>query len=438
MSSSSFAQRLAVTGSLPRLDATNRAPIRLGFLTPLSGPEREWGQPGLDGCRIWADGINARGGLMVAGKRHRIEIVAQDSAISARTTIAAAREMVERQRVKLILTLGGDSFAPALPWLMQARALVATLLPSDLSPDTPYLIAPAEVHPLFNVTGVEWLAKHRPAARRVALCSQTDRLGLPSLAVYRAAFEVAGHDMVREIRYAPTETDAGAIVAAMLADAPDVLCWCSSAPPMIEALTEAAHAQGFRGEILACTADDYPRMIARTSPEFMARYTFQFPDFDDPKLADTAFFFHRPRAFFEAYNTRFPGEWTAVSWEYASILDLWHNAVETADTTEPVSVLAAMKRSQVMSHAFGPARWWGAEVFGIDNALVGDWPVVRIEDGRARIADFGSVLDWLGRNGAVLTRHLEGLGQLWHQRLAGMRRRRVTLPASAASDPRSA
>jgi branched-chain amino acid transport system substrate-binding protein len=438
MSTSSFAQRLAVTGSLPRLGVKNRAAVRIGFLLPLSGPEESWGRPGLDGCQLWAEGLNARGGLMVGGVRHPIEIIARDSAQTAAATREAARELVEQHNVRLILTLGGDSFAPALPYLMRRRVLVATLLPSDLSPDTPYLIAPAEVHPLFNVTGVEWLAKNRPAARRVALCSQTDRLGLPSLAVYRAAFEAEGREMVREIRYAPETQDAAGIVRAMLADAPDVLCWCSSAPPMMQALTEAAYQQGFRGEILACTADDYPRMIARTSAGFMERYTFQFPDFDDPALADTAFFFRRPEAFFAAYNARFPGEWSAVSWEYASILDLWQTAVESAETTEPVSVLAAMKRSQIMPHAFGPAHWWGAEIFGIDNALVGDWPVVRIREGRAQIVEFGSVLGWLGRNGDRLAHHLEALGQMWHQRLRPARRERLSRPASAASDPRSA
>lgn len=429
MSTSSFAQRLAVTGSLRPMGAQNRSPVRIGFLTPLSGAEAEWGQQGVDGCRIWADWINASGGLMVAGRRHRVEIIVHDSGLGAEATIEAARDMVERQRVRLVLTLGGDTFAPALPYLMRRRVLVSTLLPTDLSPDTPYMIAPAEVHPLFNVTGVDWLAQEFPQARKVALCSQSDRLGLPSLAVYRAAFEATGHQMVKEIRYAPDETDARSIVAAMLADRPDVLCWCSSAPPMMQALTEAAYQQGFTGQIVACTADDYPRMIARTSPDFMARYTFQFPDFDDPKLADTAFFFRRPKAFFDTYNTLFPGKWNAVSWEYASVLDLWHNAVELADTTEPVSVLAAMKRRQEMPHAFGPARWYGTQLFGIDNALVGDWPVVRIQDGHARIVTFGSVLKWLDRNEALLKRHMTDLGQMWHQRLPKGPTEPVSLPA---------
>ncbi len=367
---------------------------------------------------------------MVAGQRHKVEIVAHDSARDAQATYDAARDMVDRQKVRLILTLGGDSFAPALALLMQRRALVATLLPTDLSPDTPYLIAPAEVHPLFNVTGVEYLARTQPKARKVAMCSQSDSLGLPSLAVYRAAFQASDRQVVKELHYAPDNTDADGIVAALMAEDPDILCWCSSAPPMMHALTVAAYKQGFKGQILACTADDYQSMIAYTSAEFMSRYTFQFPDFDDPKLADTAFFFRRPKAFFDTYNDRFPGRWTAVSWEYASILDLWHNAVETAETTEPVSVLAAMKRAQQMPHAFGMAQWWGKEVFGIDNALVGDWPVVTIRDGRARIVEFGSVIDWLSRHEELLKTQMEALGQMWHQRLA------PSPLATAVSDPR--
>lgn len=355
---------------------------------------------------------------MVAGKRHRVEIAVFNSAISPHKTLNAAKKLVEDHGAKLVLALGGDSFAPAVDYLMSNRVLTASLLPSDLSPDTPSLIAPAEVHPFFNVTGVEWLAKHRPDARRVAMCSQSDSLGLPSLAVYRAGFEVAGHQITKEVQYLPSSLEASAIVEAMLSENPDVLCWCSSAPPMMEALTEAAYHMGFKGEILACTADGYPRMIERTSSEFMERYTFQFPDFDDPKLAETAFFFHQPKAFFDIYNKRFPGEWSAVSWEYASILDIWQNAVEHADSLDQVSVLAAMKRKREMNHVFGPGLWSGETVFGIDNALIGDWPIVRINGGKARIVDFGSVLEWMQKNEAVLIKHLKKLDQMWHQRLA--------------------
>jgi branched-chain amino acid transport system substrate-binding protein len=186
---------------------------------------------------------------------------------------------------------------------------------------------------------------------------------------------------------------------------------------MVHAMTEYAHAQGFRGTILSCTLDNYHRLVARTSAEFMEGATFQFPDFDDPKLRKKAFFFNQPQMFFAEYNRRFPGTWSAVSWEYAAILDIWHAAVEKAGSINSLSVLAAMKQLGQVTHAFGKAQWWGQDMFGIDNALVGDWPVVTVQGGKARIVEFGSVPDWLARHEALLRDEMSALGQLWNQRV---------------------
>lgn len=416
MSAASLAQRLAVSGSLPRLSVQMRAAVRIGMLVPMTGPEEFWGRPGLKGCQIWVDWINERGGMMIGGRRHLVELVAEDSAHGEEATLEAARRMVETQNIRLMLTLGGPNMGLAFAYLMEKKVLTATLLPSDLSPDHPTLIAPAEVHPFFNVTGVEWLARAHPDARRIALCSQQDPLGLPSLATYRAACRVADRDVVAEVLYDDDTADIDAIVAEMMAADPDVLCWCSSPPPTIDAMTRAAYRAGFKGRILACTCDTYRDLLDSTSPEFMERFTFQFPDFDDPALDDAEFFFRQPKAFFQTYTQRFPNEWSAVSWEYASILDIWHEAVETAASLSTSPVLAALKRGRHMPHAFGMAKWWGDDVYGIDNALVGDWPVVSIKDGKAVIEEFGSVLDWLETHKDILIEELSNVGQLWHQR----------------------
>ncbi|MGR3571561.1 ABC transporter substrate-binding protein [Brevirhabdus sp.] len=419
MSSSSFAHRLAIRGALPRLTVGVADTISIGFLGPLSGPVESWGLPGLNGCRIWADGINRAGGLLMGGRRHPLKLVPYDCGYDPQRAVKGARDLVQDHEVKLLLMLGGDTLAPVQDYLTDRKVLTSTLLPSDLSPDTPYLIAPSELHPIYNVTGVDWLGRMAPRLRRVAMCSQTDALGLPSLATYRAAFGAAGCAVVKEIQYDPKAADAVEIVAAMMAEGPDVLCWCTSYTPMVHALTEAAHAAGFGGQIISCTLDSYDRLVARTSVAFMEGTIFQFPDFDDPALAEKAFFFNRPKAFFDEYNRRFPDSWSAVSWEYAAILDIWHSAVERAGAVHPVSVLAAMKHSGQVMHAFGPARWWGEDIFGINNALVGDWPVVTIREGKARIAEFGSIPDWLARHGPLLKREMADLGQMWDQRQRG-------------------
>jgi branched-chain amino acid transport system substrate-binding protein len=56
-------------------------------------------------------------------------------------------------------------------------------------------------------------------------------------------------------------------------------------------------------------------------------------------------------------------------------------------------------------------------MFGIDNALVGDWPVVTLKNGKAKIAAFGSIPRWLQRHGDLLKQEMSNLGQLWEQRL---------------------
>lgn len=390
--------------------------ITIGMLVPLSGPAASWGEPGLNGCRIWEDWLNAAGGALIAGRRYPVRIIAEDSGSTPDQVLEAARKLVLSDKVALMMMLGGDTSAPLREFLNAHKVLASTLLPTDLSPDMRTLIAPSEVHPVYNVTAVAWLARTRPDLKRIALCSQRDSFGLPSLATYRAALRAAGLALAAEVQYPPDQTDVAGIVDPMLAASPDVLCWCTSYTPIVHAMTEYAHLQGFRGTILSCTMDQYDRLIARTSPEFMEGTVFQFPDFDDPALTEKTFFFNQPSLFYSEYQRRFPGTWSAVSWEYAAILDIWHAAVEKVGALGAASVMAAMKQMGSVSHAFGPAQWWGESIFGIDNALVGDWPVVRITEGKAQVVSFESIPDWLARHESLLIEEMSELGQIWHQR----------------------
>lgn len=402
--------------ALPRFSVGMRKTLTIGFLAPLSGPVESWGLPGLQGCRLWVDWLNRAGGVLMGGRRFPVRLESYDCGYDGADALTGARHLVQEHDAALVMMLGGDSFTEVRDYLMGQKVLTSSLLTSDLSPDTPYLIAPGESLPIYTVTAVEWIAKNRPEIKTVALCAQTDALGLPALAAYRAAFKAVGIEIIEEIRYDPGTASAPAVVAPMLAAAPDMLCWCTSYTPMVHAMTEYAYHQGYAGQILSCTADCYEQLIALTSPEFMEGFLFQFPDFDDPALAEKAFFFNQPQAFYDEYNARFPGSWTAVSWEYAAILDIWQSAVERAGTVNSVSVLAAMRQLGEVNHAFGPAQWWGQDMFGLDHTLIGDWPVVQIQGGKARIVGFGSIPDWLARHEPLLRAEMAALGQLWHQR----------------------
>jgi branched-chain amino acid transport system substrate-binding protein len=407
----------AVSAGLPCLAAAEGSPIKIGFLAPLTGPVAAWGKPGLDGCMIWAERVNAAGGIMLSDGAHPVEFVAYDEEYDPAKARTGATKLIREDGVSFIMMLGGDPWPGVQPVADKTGMLFSTLLPSDLSPDTTTLIAPAEVHPIYNVTGVEWLAETRPELKTAVICAQDDALGLPSIATYLAAFEAAGIEMQDEpLLFDPATTDFAPVVTRLISKGPDIVCLDTCYSDYVHPICEQLFQQGYKGQIISCTADFYDQIIAKTSKEFMEGFVFQFPDFDDPALNAEHINFPDPNGFFAEFNRRHPGQWGAVSWEYAAIMDLWKAAAEAAGSAEPEAVAAAMKADGTGKHAFGAANWWGTELFGIDNALVGDWPVVVIEDGKARIKGFKSIPDWYDKHGDLLIKHMTAYGQMWNQR----------------------
>ena len=409
---------LAAANLFPRrVFGAGHSVIKIGFLAPLTGDVAAWGKPGLDGCRIWGEWINAAGGINIGGQAHKVEFVAYDNEYDPAKARAGATKLIREDGVKFIMMLGGDTWPGVQPVADNTGMLFSTLLPSDLSPDTATLVAPAEVHPIYNVTGVDWLARNRPELKSYVICAQDDALGIPSVATYLAAFEAAGIERLGDpLLFDPATTDFAPVVTRMLASKPDIVCLDTAYTDYVHPICEQLYLQRFEGQIISCTADFYDKIIERTSREFVEGLVFQFPDFDDPALETQGVNFRNPNQFFEEYAKRYPGEWGAVSWEYASIMDLWMAAAEKAGSAEPDAVLAAMKEGGKGLHAFGEADWWGTELFGIDNALVGNWPVVVIENGKAVIKEFGNIPEWWTKHGDLLVKHMEAYGQMHYQR----------------------
>ena len=404
--------------SLPKFAFGADKVVKIGFLAPLTGEVAAWGKPGLDGCHIWADWVNAAGGVKIGDDNYKVEFVAYDDEYDPGKARTGAVKLIKEDGVQFIMMLGGDPWPGVSPVSDKEKMLFSTLLPSDLTPETKLLVAPCEVHPIYNVTGVEWLAENKPDLKSAVIVAQDDSLGKPSVATYLAAFEAAGIKVLGDpIFFDPATTDFAPIMSKMLALKPDIICLDTCYADYVHPLTEQAFQQGFKGQMISCTADFYQKMIEKTSKEFMEGFIFQFPDFDDPALNESHVNFKKPNEFYAEYVKRFgAAEWSAVSWEYASIMDLWSDAAQKAGTTAPEAVLTAMKEGGKGKQAFGEAVWWGKELFGIDNALVGVWPVVVIEGGKAKIKQYKSIPDWWNKHSALMIKHMEALGQMYYQR----------------------
>ena len=254
----------------PKLSFGAAKTVKVGFLAPLTGEVAAWGLPGLYGCQIWAEKVNAAGGIKAGGDSYQVELVPYDNEYAPDKARTGATKLIREDGVKFIMMLGGDTWPAVQPIANKTGTLVSTLLPSDLSPDTGTLIAPCEVHPIYNVTGVEWLAENKPGLKTAVVCAQDDALGRPSVATYLAAFEAEGIDVLDTVFFDLSATDFAPIMTSMLAKNPDILCLDTAYADYVHPLCEQAFLQGFKGQIISCTADFYEKIIEKTSKEFMA------------------------------------------------------------------------------------------------------------------------------------------------------------------------
>ena len=398
----------ALTAGMPRISIAGAKTVKLGMNIPMTGDYAPWGLPGLYGCEIVANNLNAAGGVKIGGDTYQIEMAAYDHGYDTEKSVQGFKKLALEDDVKIVMMLGGSTVASIIPWAMRKKMLTTTLLPSDITPDTPYLVATCESHPLYNVTGVEWLAEKNPDLKTAVIITTNDiEYGKQSAATYKAAFEVSGIKVLDTNFHGFDVVDFAPIVSSLLSSKPDIFAMATDVytTPIIEQLFH----QGFKGKIVSCTCDGYQDVIAKTSKEFVEGLVFQFPDFDDPKLIGGNINFPDPGGFDAAFNKDHAGEWSAVAWEYPSILLNWVEAAQAAGSIEPTAVLEAMKADDSPAHTFGPGKWWGKELWGLDNAIIGDWPVVAINDGRARIQEYRSVYHWCQNNVAELSKQMKDL-----------------------------
>ncbi len=383
--------------------------IKLGILTALTGPAAPWGLPGLYGCEIWVDKVNAAGGIEVDGKKLLVEFFSYDDEYTATKALTGAKKLVLEDDVSFIVTMGGWAVTAGGPFLTEQKIPFSTLTFPDVSPEWPYLIAASELTALADLAAYDYVARTNPEASTVAICNPNDLGGWYFMPYAKAAFESAGVEVVYSEFWDPETVDFAPVMTAMLATNPDILCFDASYSYAMHLLTEEAYLQGYTGLMCGATADLYPELIAKTSAEFMEGFVWVFPDFDDPLLNT------EQNEFYAEYEKLYPGTWGTVSWEYAAGFEVWKYGIEKAGSIDPMTVFAALKAEPQVPHEFGMGTWWGAELEGIDNILVADWPIVQMHNGKATIIEFTDLLDAYDKCSELLISYLEETGQMWYQ-----------------------
>jgi branched-chain amino acid transport system substrate-binding protein len=377
--------------------------VKIGFNAPLSGPSAAWGLPGLEGVAIWLDKVNSAGGIQAGNKKYKVEIVKYDNQGIGSKALLGARKLVLEDKVVAMLMLGGPTSDVAQPFLTKHKILTFVLVASDIAKKRPYLMDVTDNFPVYHTLDAAYIAKTHPKAKRVAIISQDDAIGLAAIAWSEAGFKAAGMDVVYSKPFAMETTDFAPIVTAALASKPDIISTGATYPEFQALIFEQAHAQGWNpvatGGCVTSACWDFHAITAKVPVKWMDGAVSNFPDFDDPQLSAAH------HEFWDAWKERFPRHsFSEIVWEFQGGLGVWKYGVEKAGSVDPMKVYKALKASKTVPHSFGPGVWWGKEVFGISNLLVPNWPITEVHDGKPHIVAHMNFIDWLkeGHNREIL------------------------------------
>jgi branched-chain amino acid transport system substrate-binding protein len=367
--------------------------VKIGYNAPLSGPAAAWGLPGMEGVGIWLEEVNGAGGIKAGGKNYKVEIVQFDNEGDGSKALLGARKLILEDKVAAMLMLGGAESAVVQPFVSKHKIITFVLIASDISKDRPYLMDVTDNFPVYHLLHTQYIGEAYPESKRAAILSQDDEIGLAAIAWSEAGFEAAGIEVSYSKPFGLDTTDFAPIVTAALATKPTILSMGASYPEFQALILEQAYTQGWKG-IITSACWDFKAITAKVPVEWMEHAVSGFPDFDDPKLSK------KQNEFYAKWQAKYPDHgFSEIVWEYMGGLDVWKFGVEKADSIESEKVFQALKSSPSVPHAFGPGKWWGTDVFGLDNLLVPEWPITEIRSGKPAIVAQLSLNDWLAKEG---------------------------------------
>jgi branched-chain amino acid transport system substrate-binding protein len=226
-------------------------PIKIGFGMALTGGLAGNGKAALLAMQIWAEDVNAKGGLL----GRKVELVYYDDQTKAATVPGIYSKLLDVDRVDLVVSgYGTNLIAPAMPLVMERKLVFMGLFGLAVNDSFNYpnyfQIMPAGPQPKLDMTRgfFEVALKQDPRPRTIALVAADAEFAQNSVAGARENAKKHGLRVVYDKAYPPTTADFTPIARAIQATNPDVV-FVASYPPDSAGMVRAAHEVGLKPRI---------------------------------------------------------------------------------------------------------------------------------------------------------------------------------------------
>jgi len=276
---------LLALGSLVPLQA--QEPIKIGFGVSLTGGLASSGKAPLLSKQIWAEEINAKGGLL----GRPVRLVYFDDQTNAANVPGIYSKLMDVDKVDLLMGHATNLIVAAMPHIMARKKMVMVLLAlgSNAEFNYPKYFQSAPFGPdskgVLSNAFFEVAKSIKPAPKTVALVGADAEFSNNVLIGARENAKKFGLQIVYDKSYPPSTVDYSPIVRAIQATNPDVVL-LASYPPDSVGMVRAATEIGLRTQLFggAMVGMQYASLIGQLSEKLnrVVNYHFFVPS---PKMS---------------------------------------------------------------------------------------------------------------------------------------------------------
>lgn len=337
--------------------------LNYGVVVALTGPGAEWGIGHLRAIHLWADDVNAAGGIRVGNERYRVEVIGGDTKSDPKVAIEIASKLIHEDGVGFV-TVNPPCNEAIQPLLTENKVFsMVNRLPPLLKPEWPYAFSITPDGTDVSRATYIWLQEEHPGLTRVGNIVTDDIFGHGSYDLAVPVYEELGFENAA-VQWMPVDVlDVYPFVSAILAKGVDVIDASGAYAEQGGLVVKVARELGFWGPILLTGV--LPGLMAEIAGWEKAegsvtaggwQHTENWEDATEKEL--------------EVYNKYIKKYGSADKINSISYNDGWifQQAIEKAQSLDPDKILEALHTYEFQT-LHGTYRFTGKGRYGIDNQL---------------------------------------------------------------------
>jgi len=349
----------AAPGLLPISGHAADKVVKIGAALPLTGPLSPEGARQRNGYQLWADTVNAAGGIKAGGDAYKVEMVYVDYQSNTPRAVQSIERLITQDKVDFLFGPFGSGAVKAASAVTEKYG-VPMIAPNAASEQVydqgfKYLFGVYSPNQSLTEPVAELIARTQPSIRKLAILARNDLFPTAIAEELQKSAKARGIEVVYNEKFAVGAVDFGAALTKLRSTSPDWVFVAGYTNDLILARKQMSE-QGVSGKLLTMVVGAADRnFIKGVGP--LAENVTTFAWWDVAAGYRSRDIFGSAEAFGKLYEARFnePPEYAgAGSAACGVVLQL---AIEKVGSLDRAKVRDAIAATDTMT-------FWGPVKFG--------------------------------------------------------------------------